>query len=321
VLLLLALSATLVILLFSQDITKSAHSAAALRRSENRTFGVLANGLLGQENLFDQRLAFLLGNGATLTRPVFAARLAQLAQVLPDLSNEASLLRRPVLSHNVNSVLSLLTEQRVDDYQILLREVARALTLPWPVVNTPPLTPSQAQASLVTTNAQWALARRSLVKEPGRVHLIGHAPSFGASMFTTQLATLANAPSLALTRGVGISAVLVSPSPLPAPSGTLLLPPVSSLHLGVTVTNAAYADQVVTLTVTFTPANTRRPRQIQRLRTTLGPLKSYAFVPTRLLTYVSEKGVLTIALGGAPAGTNMSVLRTYAVTMSPSGTG
>jgi len=321
VLLLLALAATLVVLLFSRDITRSAHSAADLRRSENRSFAVLANALLGQENNLDQRLAFLLTNGQTLTRPVFAARLTQIAQQLPVLANEAVLIRRPVLSHNVNAVLSQLTEQRVDDYQVLLDTVARSLGLPWTVLNTTALTSRAAQASLVTTSDTWALARRSLVKEPGRARLTADSTSMGAMSLSSQLAILANAPSLALTRGIGIAAVSVSPAPLPAPIGTLILPPVGSVHLGVSVSNAAYVNQVVSLTVIFTPTNALRPRQIQRLVATLGPLQSFAFVPQRLTTSVGEKATLTISISGAPTGPSMSRVRTYHVTMSPSGGG
>jgi len=320
VLLLLALSATLVVLLFAHDITRSAHSAADLRRSENRSFGVLANGLLGQESEFDQRLSYLLTNGQTLTRPVFAARLNQIAQQLPVLANEAVLLRRPVLAHNVNAVLTQLTEQRVDDYQVLLDTVARSLGLPWTVLNTT-FTTRVAQASLVTTSGEWAFARRSLVKEPGRVKMIANATSMGTMDLTSQLAILANAPSLSLRRGIGIAAVSVDPAPLPAPNGTLILPPVSSIHLGVSVSNAAYVKQAVALTVLFTPANPRRPRQIQRLVATLGPLQSFAFVPTRLATAVSEKATLTISISGAPSGANMTRIRIYHVTMSPSGNG
>ena len=319
-LLLLALSATLVVLLFAHDITRSAHSAADLRRSENRSFGVLANGLLGQESEFDQRSSFLLTNAQTLTRPVFAARLTQIAQQLPVLANEAVLLRRPVLAHNVNAVLSQLTEQRVDDYQVLLDTVARSLSLPWTVLNTT-FTTRVAQASLVTTSGEWAFARWSLVKEPGRVKLIANATSMSTMDLTSQLAILANAPSLSLRRGIGIAAVSVDPAPLPAPNGTLILPPVSSIHLGVSVSNAAYVNQAVALTVIFTPANPRRPRQIQRLVATLGPLQSFAFVPTRLATAVSEKATLTISISGAPSGANMTRIRIYHVTMSPSGIG
>jgi len=321
VLLLLALAATLVVLLFANDITKSAHSAADLRRSENRSFGALANDLLTQENLLDQRLTYLLMNGQTLSRPVFAARLHQVAQLLPLVAEESVLVRRPVLAHNVNAVLSQLTEQRVDDYQVLLDTVARSLSLPWKVLNTTTLTTPVAQASLVSTGAQWATARRSLVREPGRVRLIADATSMSTMDLTSQLAILANAPSLSLQRGIGIAAVSVDPAPLPAPRGTLILPPVTSIHLGVSVSNAAYVSQAVALTVTLTPANPRRPRQIQRLVATLGPLQSFAFVPTRLATAVSEQATLTISISGAPAGANMTRVRTYHVVMSPSGTG
>ena len=79
----IAVVATLVVLLFARDVTRSAHGAISPRRSENRSFGVLANLLLSQQNDFDAHLAYLLANGTSLTRPVFAARLTQLYQELP----------------------------------------------------------------------------------------------------------------------------------------------------------------------------------------------------------------------------------------------
>src|ERR1019366_1389715 len=105
--------------------------------------------------------------------------LTQIAQQLGALSNDAVLLRRPVLAHNVNAVLAQLTEQRVDDFQVLLDTVAPSLSLPWTILNTPSLTTGAAQTSLVSTSGDWAIARRSLVQEPGRVKLIANATSLG----------------------------------------------------------------------------------------------------------------------------------------------
>jgi len=74
-LLTVALVATLLVLVFARDIGRSAHGAINPRRSENRSFAALANSLLGQENAFDARLTYLLTNGESVSRSVFAARL------------------------------------------------------------------------------------------------------------------------------------------------------------------------------------------------------------------------------------------------------
>ena len=277
-LLLVALVVTLVVLLFARDVSRSAHSARAVRRSEDRTFGQLANGLLGAEAQFSSHLAYLLVHGATLGRPVFAARLAQLADQLPSWSTEASLLRRPALAHGVNATFERLTEQRVDDYQAAVDAVAATLDLPWQRRSTTSLTPALAAASLLETDAQWAVARWSLVKEPGRVQLAGTSTPKALADLTSTLGSLGGAKSLAVIRAVGISAVGVTPSPLPAPPGEILLPPVTAMRLGVTVTNWAYVLQPVALDVTLTPVSGVLPAYHQHLGVVLGPLRSYAFV-------------------------------------------
>jgi hypothetical protein len=68
--------------------------------------------------------------------------------------------------------------------------------------------------------------------------------------------------------------------------------------LAVSVTNAGYVTQPVTLRVTLQPAHGSAQRQT--MSTTLGPLQSYAFVAN-------------------PAASGMTRSRTYQVTMSPSG--
>ena len=315
----LALAATLIVLLFARDVTRSAHGAIGPRRSENRSFGALANVLIAQENVFDAHLAYLLAHGETLSRPVFAARLKQLNQLLPTWTTEAGLLRRPKLAHSVNDALVQQTEQRVDAYQSMFTTIARRLTLPWPAVPATSLVVTDPVQTLVATSLQWGIDRRSLVREPGLVHLDALTTSSATIYSGAGVTQLVAAPSLALVRGIAIAAVAVKPSPLPAVAGELLLPPVASVHLGVSVLNAAYATQPVTLVVTFHPSV--GPVQRQVLTVTLGPLASYAFVPKNLATRPSERGTLVISLTGARAASNMTRSRTYQVRMSPSGNG
>jgi hypothetical protein len=110
----IALALTLLVLLFARDVSRSAHGAIGPRRSENRSFGALANSLVSQENIFDGHLSYLLVHGATLSRPIFAARMSQLREQLPHWAIEADQLRRPQLAHNVNGVVGAQTEVRID---------------------------------------------------------------------------------------------------------------------------------------------------------------------------------------------------------------
>jgi hypothetical protein len=167
-----ALAATLLVLLFARDVTRSAHGAIGPRRSENRSFAQLANLLITQENEFDSHLAYLLANGQTLTRPVFAARLGQLNQLLPTWVSEADQLRRPKLAHAINDAVVLLTEQRVDAYQSLFANVARALSLPWPAISATSKSVRDPARTLLDTSHEWNFDRWGLALEPGRATLL-----------------------------------------------------------------------------------------------------------------------------------------------------
>lgn len=312
-----ALALTLLVLLFARDINRSAHGAIGPRRSENRSFGQMVSLLVAQENNVDARLYYLLQHGGSLSRSVFAARLDQLAQQLPGWATEAELLRRPVLAHHVNDLVFVLTEQRIDDYQNLFSDLTSRLGLPWSPTPTGSQVVTEPAQSLVATVTQWDHARWSLTHEPGRVTL--PYLSMGAAKYYVAVGTnqLTNSTSLAPTRAIGIVAVEVTPTPLPAPTGVLLLPPVTSIQLGVTVSNVAYIQQPVTLRVVFTPSF--GPARSETLHTVLGPLQSYAFVPGALATVASERATLTITVTGAPPGPGLGNSRTYQVKISPSG--
>lgn len=315
------LVATALVLLFARDINRAAHSASQVRRSENRVFAQMANALITRENAFDQRLGYLLEHGGELGREVFSARLAQLADELPQWSTDATLLRRPGIAGNLNTQLAQLTEQRVDDYQTVLDTVAVGLQLPWTRRATTAQTSVAARGSLLDTDHLWDALRRTLLTQPGGVTLGATSTSTAVVTLPTVLGTLEAAPRLRVVRGVEISAVAVTPSPLPAPAGEIVLPPVTSVHLGVSVTNVGFVRQPVTLTVTLTSTSPAGAVQSQTMSVVLGPTRSYAFVPRLLATTAGEHATLTLTLSGAPPAAHAARTRTYHVTLSPSGAG
>ena len=317
----LALVATVLVLVFANDVTQSARQSRSPRRSENRTFGALANRLIVEENADDARIVYLVRHGSTLSRSVLLARLAQIAEQLPGWSVDARLLRRPAIAHGLNTTLAEIATERIADYQTILDTIAQALHLPW----TPTATVAQswvtAQQSLAQSAATWSVARWGLVREPGLVRLAPLATGLATTPFRAQVDALAVAPGLVLTRGIGITAVAVTPAPLPAPAGQLVLAPVTAVHLAVTVSNAAVDTQPVSLTVSATPTGSLGTPQRQVMAATLGSLGSYGFVLNDLTTVPSERFPLRIELGGAPSGRGWPTTRTYQVTMAPSGNG
>jgi hypothetical protein len=313
----LALAVTLLVLLFARDVSRSAHGAVAPRRSENLSFAALANSLLTEENQFDGRLQSLLDQGVTLGRVVFAARLYQLNDQLGSWESAGDLLRRPALSHEVNATLDTLTDERVAAYQTLLGEVARTLALPW---STRPLEPvTNAAATLLETSTSWNTDRYALRKEPGHVRLDAMSVSSAKYFADHGVSLLTRSTSLALVRAVSIDAVRVTPAALPAQADEMLLPPVKSVQLGVSVLNASYDDQPVTVTIVVTPLNHRGAAFSSRMSATLGPLGAFAFVPKALTTAPSEQANVVIRVFGARAAVGKTTVERYRLRMSPSG--
>jgi len=317
----LTLVVVLVALLFVRDVNRSAHQSSSPRRSENRDFAALARALVKQENLFDQRLSYVLVHGSSLSRPVFAARLAQLDQELPSWVTQADFVAAPSLAHHVNRTLATLTLRRVNDYQSLLDDVAAALSLPWKssTVLARVQTYTAAQASLTSTTDTWRTARLALAKEPGHAKVPATSDLVGSLDLSSVLTNLTRSASLEVTRGIGVTAMLVDPSALPAPADELLLPPTRSIRLGITVTNASYVRQPVALTLSLVQTNGARTSQSQTMTTTLAPLGSFAFVPKVLSAIAGERAELSVVVRGAPAGPKMSTSRHYLVIVSPSG--
>ena len=314
----LALAVTFIVLLFARDVSRAAHGAANPQRSENRSFAALANSLLTEENSFNGRLEQLFSSGTTLSRPVFAARLNQLNQDLLNWITAADQLRRPGLDHRVNETLYRITLTRVAAFQTLLGDVAQALGLPW---NTVPVSVViNPVATLEVTDQQWSVQRFALVKAPGLVHLDMTNSSSAKYYAAHGLTALVNAPSLTLVRAISIGAVHVSPAPLPASAGVLLLPPIGVVTIGVSVVNASYDDQPVTLTIRVTPLNNRGTALAQTMKATLGPLGAFAFVPGAIHTVASERARVVLTLSGAPASSGKVTTETYQLKMSPSGT-
>lgn len=313
----LALAVTLIVLVFARDVSRAAHGAESPRRSENLSFGSLANSLLTQENQFDSRLDSLLSQGPSLQRVIFAARLYQLNDQLEDWSVAGSLLRHPTLTHDVNQELATITQERVAAYQTLLGDIAHALELPW---TTTPLEPvANPSAALITTSEQWNVDRYALAKEPGRVRLDASSAKSAQFFKAHGVGLLTQSPSLELVRAVSIDAVRVTPAALPSRSDVMLLPPVNSVQLGVSVLNASYDDQPVSVTIVVTPLNHRGVAFSSRMSATLGPLGAFAFVPKDLATAPSERANVVIRVFGARAAVGKLTVERYELEMSPSG--
>jgi hypothetical protein len=89
--------------------------------------------------------------------------------------------------------------------------------------------------------------------------------------------------------------------------------------LGVSVVNASYDEQPVTLSIRVTPLNHRGLAFSQVMHATLGPLGARAFVPQGLVTAASEQARVVLHVTGAPAAAGTLTTEVYRLEMSPSG--
>ncbi len=311
----LAILITFLLLLFAHDINTSAHQATSPRRSDNLSFAKLANSLIQKQNNFDARLSYLLQDGANLSRPVFAAQLEQLALELPQWETDVQLLTKPSLAHRVNTEFVSITESRIDVLTSVIRSVCDDLQLPGITLGKV----TNSHSSLTSLKQSWDHKRFALAKEPGRAHLLSLTNLVGSMHHMQTLSSLKSSPTLRVTRAIGIAAVSVTPSPLPAASGVLLLAPVARVHLEVSVVNASYVNQPVTMTITFRPTNARGKYQSQTMKAVIGPNHAYGFVPKSLNTKPGQRASLSISISGASAAAGMTRMKTYSVIMSPSG--
>ena len=317
--LIIALVVTLVVLVFARDISRAGHGAITSQRSENRSFAALANALIVQENNFDLRFARLLRSGSSLTRPVFDARLDQLDQELAYWSTTAELLRHPKLAHDVNDKMADLTETRIADYEEVIATIANALSLPVPTPHPEGTLISDPATSLLDAGLTWNKDRSDLRHEPGTVRLDKLTLSSARLFITTGVDVLSSSPSLAVVRGIGIAAISVLPAPLPSKAGDLVLPPVSSIKLGISIENTGFVVQRVTMEVSMQPSNGPLPAHRQTFHVVLAPLQSYAFVPKDIAVVPSERATLSVRITGAPASPNLERSKVFRVEMSPHG--
>ncbi|MBW4029819.1 MAG: hypothetical protein HIU57_03965 [Acidobacteria bacterium] len=313
-----ALVLTFVVLIFAREVSRAAHRESSTRQSENLNFSAMATTLLGQENSFDGRLATLLGTGAQLTRTNFAVQLSQLTQELSSWRDVANIMRSPVLSPGLNVTLSDDTLTRVSDYETVLAYVAHALDLNGPAASSP-LSLGAAQLSLAQTAATWGTSRHLLANAPGHVTLTALTHVTAQLNVPQDVATLVSSANLAATRAIVISAIKVQPAPFPAPALTLLIAPTTSFQVQVAVSNLREIVQPVSLTMALTPAQ----GVVQRvtMTQTLSPNSSFAFVSQNFRVSPGERATLTVSLDGVPASSALTHSRTYAVSISPSGSG
>ena len=315
----LALVVTFILLVFSREVSRAAHQENAARQSENLSFGVMATNLLIQENDLDAQMAGLLTTGSHLSRTAFALQLSQLAQAVASWRDAAGLMKTPVLSPSLNVTLARDTLRRANAYDTILADVAQGLSLVGPAASAPAPSLGRAQLSLLATAASWGSLRHELSHSPGHVTLGVLSDASARLNIPQYLQTLAAAPALAPTRDFVIGAVQVQPAPFPAPVGTLMLAPTTTMQVQVAVSNLRVIAQPVVVSMVLTPR--QGPAQRVTLTSTVAPTSSFAFDSHRFAVFPGEQANFSITLEGDPAAVTLVHRRNYLLIVAPLGLG
>jgi hypothetical protein len=303
---------------FFHEATTAAKNAVGPQRTRDVMFAAVGNGLIEQTNAFDAHLTYLLEVGALLTRADFAARLDQLALELPNLASQVDLLEQPSVAHGVNTQLMAILNHRLQLWRDLIGTLRLDLALP--LEGTAPIRHStQALSSeLRATQQSWNHVRHELRHSPGHVTLRALRNRSGEFLAQQGIAELTGSSMLHLVRGIGIAAISLRPNPLPQTSSWLTVPTTNDIYIGVSVSNAAYDTQPVTLRVTLTPLNGRGRVHTFEQSVVLGPDRSFAFSPPPLGVKSNEEARLIVQVTGAPAGGDLQTVRRYFLKTLPS---
>ena len=306
---------TLLVLVFAREVSRAGHASPSAVASVNASFAAQADSVIGQINGLEADTVYLLTHGDRLSRVVFWARLQGLSARERALETLVETLRTPDVSNGLNLRLVSVAHERLGALSSVLTDVARRLSLPWSGTSSDP-TPL---VTLENTTSSWKRDHRAWHGEPGASVLPGLSGTLVTSVRGGAVTKLTSSPTLALRRAVGLTAVAIRPSPLPAPTGVLSLAPVSRVHVGVTVTNFAVVRQSVTVRVTLrTRSAGASPLEWSR-DVVIGALRSVALTPPLLHTAARERATLTISVVGAPAAPGWSLSRTYRVVLGESG--
>ncbi len=305
--------ATLLVLVFARDVTRAAHDVPAAQASSNQSFAALANALVGEENQIDASLTTVLGHHDGLTRAQLFTSLTMLRNTIASIPAQAQQLRSPMIVDGLNTKLATWAVDRAQAYEAVIKQVATALSLPWPRGRL--LSLASADRILASTTREWNQRNGALLSLPGSSSLnpfTNFSGLLGVADISRQLAL---SPRLTLHRSISIAAVAIAPAPFPAPPGQLEFVATNSISLGVSVLNGSFSSQPVTLDAVLT-STTGHVITMQR-QGVLGPNDAFAFAGLNFAVRPGEHATLRLRVLGAPATRGKSVDRTYQVVIAP----
>jgi len=300
--------------LFVRDVLNAAHDSKTNQYTLNRSFSVLANSSMEEQDAVDAATMTLLSQARSMTRSEFKATLTNLTQRVDRIAENARMLESPTIVRNVNHRLIELTMNRVAAW----RTVRDALEGPLRLIDrpTPSVTELRHALELIrASNDQWATLRFALRHQPGRS--VMRASTWSLAITTDQsFSSVASLPNLAPFSAVAIGAIAVDPQPLPSRSAQIVLLPKTEVGIGVTVRNVgrSKASVVISVSMRWRHADT----STVSTRRTIPAGTSTAVIFPAVPTYPGMRGTLTVHVGAAAPGFRGAATREYSVKVAPS---
>jgi len=315
-----ALVITVLIVVVGHDITRAAHADEQSRTIQNTNFAAIANAMVTQSDDVGQQLVTTLNQAPTKSRLWLGSQINALVVAAQNLEEHATVLSTPVIASNEQERVRAVLLERTASVEQVGAALSASLALPVPT-GVPAASPAAIVSLARESDRRWLAAQAVLLREPGHVHLVDSVFPLSNYALGTTLANLSQAATLQLQRSITISAVAVQPSPFPAAAGQLVLPPVTSFTLGITVTNQSYVDQPYAVSVSVRPTSGGGAAFHQKFSGNLGPSASYAVLPDTVAVLPGERATVSIQVSGAGVSVNGGDQKRYQLVVSTSPTG
>lgn len=300
--------------LFVRDVLQAAHESKFNQSTLNRSFSVLANASVREQNDIDASTVALLTQARTMARSEFISRLSDLSHRMDRVAENARLLETPKIVRAINERFISVTLNRVAAWYT----VRDAIEGPLHLTDRPTPAVPEVQRALELmriSNSQWSKLRRALRNEPGRCIL--RKSSWSLSTFSSRtVLAVATLPNLRPFSAVAIGAIAIDPQPLPSRSAQIVLLPKTEVGVGVTVRNVGRTPVSIVISVS-TKWRHGDPLTVRSRRTVPAGTATAVIFPA-VPVYPGMRGSLTIHVSGAPPAWRGAATREYSVKVAPS---
>jgi hypothetical protein len=299
---------------FIRDVVHAARESETNRSALNRSFAVLVNANLREQNAIDVDTLNLLRSAKSLSRSAFESSLAVLHQRVDRVREAAAQLSTPRLAGDINLRFIQVTSDRAAAWNDLAEILEVSLRIPHRDSHRVFSVRTTAE-DIQTSNATWEQLRGQLRSEPGSVRL--HESRWGLGSLTEQdVARVSRLANLQPLSAAAISAIAIDPQPLPSRSAQIVLLPKTSIGIGVSVRNTGRVTSTLSITVA---TRWRRAAPVTvTARRTVAAGTSVAVVFPEIPTYPGMRGTLSVRVTGAAPAFPGATTRQYSVKVAPS---